>query len=388
MSPSSPPPIPDAKQVAIVAGEASGDQLGGLLIESVRAAGLTAHFYGIAGPRMQAAGAVSLYDMETLSVRGYVEVLSNLGSILSIRRELKRRLLQSPPRLFIGVDAPDFNLTLEADLKRAGIPTVQFVAPSVWGWRRSRIARVRKSVSHLLLIFPFEEEIYAQAGIPATYVGHPLAYALSPPNREAARKQLNLSPQAEYVALLPGSRPSELRLLGRIYVETAKRIQLKRPDVHFLVPVVSHETKRIFQQALLEAGGEKLPLRILPGLAHAVLQAADVALVASGTATMEAMLLGCPHVITYRVPWLTYQIMKRQAYLPYVGMPNILAGRFIVPERLQTEAKPDILAQAVLELLTDAAARQAMLAEFARLRASLRRDTPRLIADALAPYLA
>lgn len=384
----SPSTHPSVSQVAIVAGEASGDQLGSLLIKSVHEAGLPTRFYGIAGPRMQAAGASSLYDMETLSVRGYVEAMSNLRRILSIRRGLRRRLLTSPPRLFIGVDAPDFNLTLEADLKRAGIPTVQFVAPTVWGWRRSRIRRVRKAVSHLLLIFPFEEEIYRQAGIPATYVGHPLAHALPPPDRLAARDKLALEPGAEYVALLPGSRQSELRMLGRLYVETARRIHAERPQVRFLVPMVSRETKRLFQQALHEADAEELPLRILYGHAHDALRAADAALVASGTATMEAMLLGCPHVITYRVPELTYQIMKRQAYLPYVGMPNILAGRFIVPELLQAKARPEALAQALLDLLADGTARQAMLAEFDRLREGLKRDTPRLIAETLAPYLA
>jgi lipid-A-disaccharide synthase len=386
-SPRAPRPSPALCEVAIVAGEASGDQLGGLLIKAVHDAGLPASFYGIAGPRMQAAGASSLYDMETLSVRGYVEALSNLHRILAIRRGLRRRLLKTPPRLFIGVDAPDFNLTLEADLKRAGIPTVQFVAPSVWGWRRSRIRRVHKAVSHLLLIFPFEEEIYRQAGIPATYVGHPLAHALPPPDRQAARAKLALAPEAEYVALLPGSRQSELRLLGRLYVETAKSIQAKRPQVRFLVPMVSRETKLLFQQALHDAGAEDLRLRILFGHAHDALRAADAALVASGTATMEAMLLGCPHVITYRVPWLTYQIMKRQAYLPYVGMPNILAGRFIVPELLQDQARPESLAQAVLGLLADTTARAAMLAEFDRLRGELKRDTPRLIAETLAPFL-
>ncbi len=376
-----------APPVAIVAGEASGDQLGSLLIRSVQEAGLPARFYGIAGPRMQAAGAQSLYDMEILAVRGYVEVLSNLRPILSIRRGLRRRLLAAPPRLFIGVDAPDFNLTLEADLKRAGIPTVQFVAPSVWAWRRRRIKRVRKAVSHLLLIFPFEEEIYRQAGIPATYVGHPLAHALPPPDRLAARAKLALSPQGEYVALLPGSRQSELRLMGRLFVETAKRIQAARPQVRFLTPLVSRETKLLFEQALHEAGAMALPIRLLYGHAHDALRAADAALIASGTATIEAMLLGCPHVITYRVPWLTYQIMKRQAYLPYVGLPNILAGRMIVPELLQEKAKPDGLAQAVLRLLADQTARTAMLAEFDHLRAALKRDTPRLIADALRPYL-
>ncbi len=380
-------PISHPQSVAIVAGEASGDQLGSLLIRSLREAGLAASFYGIAGPRMQTAGARSLYDMETLAVRGYVEALSSLGRILAIRRGLRRQLLASPPRLFIGVDAPDFNLGLEADLRRAGIPTVQFVAPTVWGWRRGRIRRVRKAVSHLLLIFPFEEEIFQAAGIPATYVGHPLAHALPAPDRLAARERLALSPMAPYVALLPGSRQSELRLLGPLYVETAKRIHAEHGEVRFLVPLVNRETKRLFEESLYQAGAQRLPLRILYGHAHDALQAADVALVASGTATLEALLLGCPHVITYRVPWLTYQIMKRQAYLPYVGMPNILAGRFIVPELLQERARPDTLARALLDLLVDGDAQSAMLAEFGRLRAILRRDTPRLIAEALAPFL-
>lgn len=374
-------------RIAIVAGEPSGDLLGSLLIEAVQAAGLPAEFYGIAGPRMQARGARTLYDMDTLAVRGYVEVLSNLRRILAIRRGLKRHLLSAPPRLFIGVDAPDFNLTLEAALSRAGIPTVQFVGPSVWGWRRSRLKRVRRAAKHTLLIFPFEEEIYRRAGIPATYVGHPLAHALPSPDRASARARLGLQASAEYLALLPGSRRSELKALGRLYLETAKRILDVRPGVRFLVPLASRETRVLFEQAMHEGDAHALPLRILYGHAHDALQAADVALVASGTATLEALLLDCPHVITYRVPWLTYQIMRRQAYLPYVGMPNILAGRFIVPELLQDQARPETLAAALLSLLTDKGARQAMRAEFAQVRTGLRRDTSRLIAQVLAPYL-
>lgn len=374
-------------RIAIVAGEHSGDLLGSLLIQAVQTAGLSAEFYGIAGPRMQGRGARTLYDMQTLAVRGYVEAMSNLHRILAIRRGLKRQLLAAPPRLFIGVDAPDFNLTLEIALRRAGIPTVQFVGPSVWGWRRSRLKRVRLAATHTLLIFPFEEEIYRRAGIPATYVGHPLAHALPPPDRMAARARLGLQPSAEYVALLPGSRRSELKALGRLYVETARRILDERPGVRFLVPLASRETRDLFERAVHQCEAQALPLRILYGHAHDALQAADVALVASGTATLEALLLDCPHVITYRVPWLTYQIMKRQAYLPYVGMPNILAGRFIVPELLQDKATPQTLAAALLSLLTDAGARQQMSAEFAQVRARLRRDTPRLIAQALAPYL-
>lgn len=380
-------PLTPHPQIAIVAGEPSGDLLGSLLIEAVQAAGLSAEFYGIAGPRMQSRGARTLYDMEALAVRGYVETLSNLRRILAIRRGLKRQLLSAPPRLFIGVDAPDFNLTLETALRQAGIPTVQFVGPSVWGWRRSRLKRVRQAATHTLLIFPFEEEIYRRAGIPATYVGHPLAHALPAPDRVSARARLGLQPSAEYVALLPGSRRSELEALGHLYVETAKQILNERPGVRFLVPLASRETRDLFEQAVALSKAHELPLRILYGHAHDALQAADVALIASGTATLEALLLDCPHVITYRVPWLTYQIMKRQAYLPYVGMPNILAGRFIVPELIQDQARPETLAGALLSLLTDKGARQRMCAEFAQSRASLRRNTPRLIAQALAPYL-
>ena len=374
-------------RIAIVAGESSGDLLGSLLIEAVQATGLAAEFYGIAGPRMQGRGARTLYDMETLAVRGYVEALSNLHRILAIRRGLKRALLAAPPRLFIGVDAPDFNLTLESDLRQAGIPTVQFVGPSVWGWRRSRLERVRQAATHTLLIFPFEEELYRRAGIPATYVGHPLAHALPSPDRASARARLGLQAGDEYMALLPGSRRSEIKALARLYIDTVRQILAERPGVRFLVPLANRETRDLFKQIMYQCEAHDLPIRILYGHAHDALQAADVALVASGTATLEALLLDSPHVITYRVPWLTYQIMKRQAYLPYVGLPNILAGRFIVPELLQSDARPEALAAALLTLLTDAPARRRMRNEFAQLRASLKRDTPRLIAEVLAPYL-
>ncbi len=382
-----PSPLAPHPQVAIVAGEASGDLLGSLLIRAVQEAGLPARFYGIAGPRMQARGARSLYDMETLAVRGYLEALSNLRRILAIRRELAGRLLSERPRLFVGVDAPDFNLSLETRLRRAGIPTVHFVSPSIWAWRGGRIKKIRAAASHLLLIFPFEEAIYRQAGIPATYVGHPLAHALPEPDRAAARERLALSPQREYVALLPGSRQGELRQLGRLFVDTAREILARRPEVEFLVPLASRETRRLFEDILYQAEARDLPLRLMFGHAHDALQAADVALVASGTATLEAMLLGCPHVITYRVPWLTYQVMKRQAYLPYVGLPNVLAGRFVVPELLQGQAHPKALSEAVCRLLEDGAARDEMVTAFRALRGELRRDTPRLIAEALRPLL-
>lgn len=374
--------------VGIVAGEASGDLLGSLLIRALREAGLEADCYGIAGPKMQAQGARTLFPIELLSVNGYVEVLSSLRKLLAIRRQLKSRFLRDKPKAFIGIDAPDFNLSLEAKLKRAGIPTIHFISPSIWAWRRKRIHKIRRAVSHMLLIFPFEEEIYRQEGIPATYVGHPIAHALPEiPDRGPARDKLGLEASGTYFALLPGSRQSELRRLAGLYLETAKRLFAARPDIRFLVPLATRETRILFEQAMHEAEADELPIRIVFGHAHDVLQAADAALVASGTATLEAALLDCPHIVTYKVPWLTYQIMKRQAYLPWVGLPNILAGRDVVPELLQERANPDALAEAALGLLNDADLRKGMLDAFADIRHNLRRDTPRLIAEALAPYL-
>lgn len=375
------------KDIAIVAGEASGDLLGSLLIRSVREAGLDVGFQGIAGAKMQAAGARSLFPMEALSVRGYVEALGSLRKILGIRRALKKRLLTAPPSLFIGVDAPDFNLDLEAALKRRGIATLHFIGPSVWAWRPKRIRKIARAASHVLLIFPFEEAIYQQAGIPATYVGHPLAHALPEPDRKAARERLGLAPDGEYVALLPGSRPSELRALGRLYVETAKRIARTRPRTRFLIPLATRETRQAFERILHEADARELPLRILFGHAHDAMQAADAALIASGTATLEALLLECPHVISYRVPWLTWQIMKRQALLPWIGLPNILAERTVVPEILQDHATPEALAESIEALLADDEARATQIEAFRVQRARLKRDTPRLIADTVRSFL-
>jgi lipid-A-disaccharide synthase len=375
--------------VGIVAGEASGDLLGSLLIRSVHEAGLEADFYGIAGPRMQAAGARSLFPMETLSVNGYVEVLSNLRELLAIRDGLRRRMLADRPKAFIGIDAPDFNLALEARLKRAGIPTIHFISPSIWAWRRNRIEKIRKAASHMLLIFPFEEAIYREEGIPATYVGHPLAHALpAAPNRLSARERLKLDPDATYFALLPGSRQTEVEQLAGLYLETARRLLAERPDLNFLVPLATGETRRLFERAVHEQKADDLQIRIVFGHAHDVLEAVDAAIVASGTATLEAALLDCPHIITYRVPWLTYTLMKRQAYLPWVGLPNILAGRDVVPELLQDQANPEALAEAGLRLLSDTGLRESMQDAFAGIRYSLRRDTPRLIAQALEPFLA
>lgn len=374
-------------QIGIVAGEASGDLLGSLLIGALKAVRPEVKFFGIAGPKMQALGARSLFPMETLSVRGYVEALGSLSKIMAIRRALKHRLLREKPSLFIGVDAPDFNLALERKLKNAGIPSVHFVSPSVWAWRPKRINKVRRAVSHALLIFPFEEEIYRKAGIPATYVGHPLAHALPEPNRNSARERLGLKADGEYVVLMPGSRPGELKALANLFIETAKKLASQRPQTRFLIPLVNRETRQAFEQSLHDADAHELPIRILYGHAHDALQAADAALIASGTATLEALLLDCPHVITYQVPWLTWQIMRRQALQPWIGLPNILAGADIVPEIIQNQATADRLADALEHLLNDPDAREHQIEAFRQQRARLKRNTPALIAQALQPFL-
>jgi lipid-A-disaccharide synthase len=383
--------IAPSVRIGIVAGEASGDLLGSLLIKALQQTPLLSQlnieFLGIAGPKMQALGAHSLFPMQTLSVRGYVEALGSINRILSIRRALAHHLLKVKPKLFIGVDAPDFNLSLERKLKNAGIASVHFVSPSVWAWRPKRIKKVRRAVSHALLIFPFEEEIYRQAGIPATYVGHPLAHALPEPDRKHARTLLGLNSETEYVVLMPGSRLGELKALAGLFIETAKYLLEKRPKTRFLIPLLSRETRQVFERSLQEANAQDLPIRILYGHAHDALQAADVALIASGTATLEALLLDCPHVITYKVPWLTWEIMRRQALQPWIGLPNILAGENVVPEIIQKQANAEALSHALDNLLTSPEAREQQIASFRQQRARLKRNTPALIAAALHPFL-
>ncbi len=378
-----------ARRIAIVAGEASGDLLGAALIRAVREREPGVAFYGIAGPKMQAEGATSLFPMEKLAVRGYVEVLRHYREILGIRNELARQLLADPPAAFIGVDAPDFNLGLETRLKAAGVPTVHYVSPSIWAWRPKRIHAIGRAVDHMLCIFPFEEAIYREAKIPATYVGHPLADAMPmQPDRSEARAQLRLPAAACAVALLPGSRVGELEAHADLMIDTALRMQAARPELRFFVPLATRETRDYFESRLYARGAQDLPLTILFGHARLALTAADVALVASGTATLEAALARCPMVITYRVPALTYWLMKRQALLPWVGLPNILAGEFIVPELLQDDANAEALAQALGNWLDHKEARTRLEARYARLHQDLARGHDERIAQALAPYLA
>lgn len=374
--------------IGVVAGEPSGDLLGSHLIESLRERLPHARFTGIGGPRMQAAGMEVLYPLEKLAVRGYVEVARHYFEIVGIRRRLAARLLADPPALFIGVDAPDFNLGLEAQLKSAGIPTAHYVSPAIWAWRSRRMREIKRAVDRMLVVFPFEAALYEQVGVPVTYVGHPLADVLSGvPGRAAMREQLRLPAAAKVIALLPGSRVSELEQMAGLYVDTAARIAAAVPDAVFLVPLVSRATRELFETALYRRQTGELNLTVLFGHAHEAMGAADVVLAASGTATLEAALIGRPMVITYRMPRLSWWIMKRQRYQPYVGLPNILAGEFIVPEFLQDEATPENLSQALLNLLFDNTVRTRLEQRFAALAQQLRQDSTGRMAEALLPLI-
>ena len=374
--------------MAIVAGEASGDLLGAALIRALKSRWPALEFEGIAGPKMEAEGARSLYPMEKLAVRGYVEVLTSLKDILAIRRGLAGRLLARKPDLFIGIDAPDFNLGLEARLKAAGVPTVHYVSPSIWAWRPERIRTIGRSVDRMLVMFPFEEEIYRAAGIAVDYVGHPLADAMPlVPDRAEARAQLRLPASAVPVALLPGSRVSELELHADLMIETARRLGAARPELRFFVPLATRETRELFERRLYEREARELPITVLFGHARLALQAAEVALVASGTATLEAALARCPMVVTYRVKPLTHWLVKRKAILPYFSLPNVLSGEFIVPELLQDDATPENLAQAMGNWLDNRIAREALRRRFDEIHRRLATGHDERVVRALMPYL-
>jgi lipid-A-disaccharide synthase len=336
---------------------------------------------------MIAEGARTLYPMEKLAVRGYVEVLKHLSEIFAIRRGLAKQILADKPDLFIGIDAPDFNLGLETKLKAAGVPTVHYVSPSIWAWRPERIHAIGKAVDQMLVMFPFEEPIYRKAGIPVSFVGHPLADSMPlEPDRREARAQLRLGSSAVPVALLPGSRVSELELHADLVIETARELAATRPELRFFVPLATRETRDYFEERLYRLEARELPITILFGHARLALHAADVALVASGTATLEAALARCPMVITYRLNRFTYWLVKRKALLPYAGLPNILAGEFIVPELLQDDATAGNLAQALGNWLDNKVARERLRERFASLHESLAKGHDERLVQALEPY--
>jgi len=373
-----------AVQVGMVAGEASGDLLGSHLMASLIERRPELRFSGIGGPKMVALGFKTHFPMEKLSVRGYAEVLRHYREIAGIRQQLTDRMLEERPSLFIGVDAPDFNLDLERRLKQSGIPTVQYVCPSVWAWRGGRVRKIARSVNHVLALFPFEPEIYRKAGVPVTYVGHPLADEIPlEVDKAEARTQLRLPSRKLIIALLPGSRPSELQYMAETFVKTARRLNEEVKDVHFICPTVSRQTRDLFEEALRQHGDPELPVTLLFGHSHDALAAADLALVASGTATLEAALFRTPMVITYRMAPVTWSIMRHMGYLPYVGLPNILAGEFIVPEYLQGRATPGVLAEALISLMGDGPRQRKQVEKFREIHETLRQNTSQKAADAV-----
>ena len=390
-------------KLACVAGEPSGDLLAAPVLSALNQipdmAGL--EVYGIGGPRMQAQGMRSDWSMETLSVRGYVEAIKQLPAILKLRKELIANLLgEGRPDVYLGIDAPDFNLGVELQLRKAGIPTLHLVSPSIWAWRAGRIKKISQAVERMLCIFPFETEIYDRAGVASTYVGHPLASDIPlEPNLLAARikltQTLNLSEGALegiVVAVLPGSRGSEIELIAPIFFQTIELLvdRLQGQKLNFLIPVATPHLREPLEQ-LLEKARKRRPdiqIHLLDGMADEVLEASDVVLIASGTATLQAALWKKPMVISYKVPWLTAQIMKRQGYMPYVGLPNILCGEFVVPELLQDEATPEKLATAVIHWLEHPSKVAELKARFAKMHETLRRPTGILVAQAVAQTIA
>ena len=379
-----------APRIAMVAGETSGDLLAGLLLDGFKARWPDVQTEGIGGPHMQARGFKAHWPSEKLAVRGYVEVLRHYREIVGIRAQLKTQLLASRPDLFIGVDAPDFNLDLEASLRAAGIKTVHFVSPSVWAWRADRVEKIRRSVDHVLCIFPFEPALLAQHGIAATYVGHPLANVIPmQPDQAAARAALGLSAEHPVVAVLPGSRQSEVQYLASRFFKAVALIAKARPGTQFVVPAIPALRAAIERAA--ESAGVLDLVKIVVGQSHTVLAACDVTLIASGTATLEAALFKRPMVIAYNMNWISWQIMRRKQLQPWVGLPNILCGEFVVPELLQEAASPPALAAAVIEWLDAAVSAPEKIRhvqdKFSALHVQLRRDTAQLATDAIQKIL-
>ncbi len=376
-----------APRIALVAGEASGDLLAGLLLQGLRGRWPQVQAMGIGGPQMARQGFQAWWPHDKLAVRGYVEVLRHYREIVGIRDRLRQRLLAERPDVFIGVDAPDFNLALEADLRVAGIRTAHFVCPSVWAWRPERMDAIRRSAEHVLCIFPFEPALLAAHGIAASYVGHPLANVIPlQPDRAAARAALGLAPDAAVVAILPGSRQSEVRYLAKRFFEAATLVSQAKSAIEFIVPTLP--ALRPAVEAAAQASGLGARLRVLDGQSHTALAACDATLIASGTATLEAALFKRPMVIAYNMHWLSWQLMRRKKLQPWVGLPNILCQDFVVPEFLQDEASPRALARAVLDWLDAPEKIQALQQRFTALHLDLQRDTARLATDAIDHLLA
>jgi lipid-A-disaccharide synthase len=368
----------------MVAGESSGDLLASRLLSGLRPQLPEALIHGIGGDQMAKYGFAPDWPMEKLAVRGLFEVLAHYREIKGIQVALRDRLLAERPAVFIGVDAPDFNLGLEQQLKQAGIPTMHFIGPSIWAWRGGRIRKIARSVSHMLVIFPFEAEIYRSAGIPVTYVGHPLAEVIPMrPDPVRARQRLGLPERDPIVAVLPGSRLSEIRYNTAAFIGAVRLLAQRDPGLRFIVPMAGVRQRRAFHDLLAKAGLDDVPLLVLDGQSHDALEAADAVLVASGTATLEVALYKKPMVIAYKVMPASWHVMRHMAYLPWIGLPNILAREMLVPELLQDAATPVAIAAALWNQLQDTANRDRLAQRFTDMHHTLLRDTARESAQAV-----
>lgn len=370
-------------RIGIVAGEVSGDILAAGLMRALKQKMPQLQFEGIAGPQMQAEGCVSMYPLERLSLIGF-EALGRYPELITVRRRLADHFRRHPPAVFIGVDAPDFNLGLEQKLKAHGIPTMHYVSPTVWAWRGYRLRKIHRAVDHMLTLFPFEARYYRKRGIPVTFVGHPLADKLEPPmHTDRLRRQMGLPARHKIVALLPGSRINELRRHADLFVRTAQWLSARHPDIRFVVPFASQETRALFEQALQRQKAVAQIFRLLDYRSRDAMAVADVVLLASGTAALEASLLGKPMVVTYRVSWFSYFLIRLLAHVRLYSLPNHLAGRQLVPEFIQRDAVPEKLGPAVERFLTNPAQAKLVINALARIRRALRRNADQRAAQAV-----
>ena len=364
------------KTIAIVAGESSGDLLGSHLIKSLKSVRSDLKFIGIAGPKMMKEGANSFFLMEELSVRGYFEAFRKLFRLIKLRKTLLKQILNEKPDLFIGVDAPDFNFWIEKQLKKKGVPVIHYVSPSIWAWRGNRLRKIKKSIDHMLTIFPFEKNIYSKANIQATFVGHPLAEMIPfNPNKNKAQDKLKIINAYKVIALLPGSRQGEVKWHAQLLIDSATEISKKIRDVKFLVPLPTRETYEIFSKTLFKNTHAELDIQLLIGHASDAINAADLVIVASGTATLETALYKKPMIVIYKMSSISWQILKRMRYLPFVSLPNILLNKCVVPELLQGDATFENISSKAFEILKDASYRKNLIIQFTKIHHQLKQNT-------------
>jgi len=374
-------------RIAIVSGEASGDLLGADLIHAIKGQIPNVQFEGVAGPQMVAAGCKALYSSEKLAVMGLVEVLKHLREILKIRKSLISYWLQNPPDVFIGIDAPDFNFVLERALKEYNIPTVHYVSPSVWAWRKSRVKKISSSTDLMLTLFPFEAEFYKNEGMRVEFVGHPLADMIElEVDVSRAREQLELPNDKKIVALLPGSRRSEISRLSKPFVEAANWAIRQDPSLHFVVPLINDNARELFENALNEIDGD-LPITLVDQKSHEVMAAADIILLASGTAALEALLLKKPMVVAYKVSELSYQIIHRMVTVPYYSLPNNLAGEGLVKEFIHRGVTAENLGGELISLLNDSERKERMIRKFTDIHHQLKQGASERAAEAILGFI-